>query len=347
MTIAAKGVDRLAIDTIRTLSIDAVQKANSGHPGAPMGAAPMAYVLWTRFLRHAPTDPDWPNRDRFVLSAGHALDAPLLAPPPDRLRPPARRAQGLPPVGLEDAGPSRVRPDSGRRGDDRTARPGLRERGRDGDRRASPGLRVQPAGPRDRRSLDLRDLLGRRPPGGDRLGGSVARRPPPPGQAGVPLRRQQDPARRTDLVGLVGGRPEALRGLRLARHPGRRWQRPRRDRARDRGSAGRRPAEPDRRPHAHRLRQPEPPGQPEGAWPAARSRRGAPDEAGLRLGPGPRVLRAGRGRGDLPGGRAGRREGRRRLGGRAGPLRRAPIRSWRPSSAAGSTARCAKAGTPG
>ena len=65
-------LDQLSIDTIRTLSIDAVQKANSGHPGAPMGAAPMAYVLWTRFLRHAPTHPDWPDRDRFVLSAGHA-----------------------------------------------------------------------------------------------------------------------------------------------------------------------------------------------------------------------------------------------------------------------------------
>ena len=72
MTLAAKGLDRLAIDTIRTLSIDGVQKAKSGHPGAPMGAAPMAYVLWTRFLRHAPSDPMWPNRDRFVLSAGHA-----------------------------------------------------------------------------------------------------------------------------------------------------------------------------------------------------------------------------------------------------------------------------------
>jgi transketolase len=72
MTLAAKGLDRLAIDTIRTLSIDGVQKAGSGHPGAPMGAAPMAYVLWTRFLRHAPTDSTWPNRDRFVLSAGHA-----------------------------------------------------------------------------------------------------------------------------------------------------------------------------------------------------------------------------------------------------------------------------------
>jgi transketolase len=71
MTVAAD-MDRLAIDTIRTLSMDGVQKANSGHPGAPMGAAPMAYVLWTRFLRHAPTRPDWPDRDRFVLSAGHA-----------------------------------------------------------------------------------------------------------------------------------------------------------------------------------------------------------------------------------------------------------------------------------
>ena len=72
MTLAAERLDRLAIDTIRTLAIDAVQKANSGHPGAPMGAAPMAHVLWTRFLRHAPTHPDWPDRDRFVLSAGHA-----------------------------------------------------------------------------------------------------------------------------------------------------------------------------------------------------------------------------------------------------------------------------------
>jgi transketolase len=65
-------VDQLAISTIRTLAIDGVQKANSGHPGAPMGMAPMAYVLWTRFLRHAPSKPDWADRDRFVLSAGHA-----------------------------------------------------------------------------------------------------------------------------------------------------------------------------------------------------------------------------------------------------------------------------------
>ncbi len=63
--------DQLCINTIRFLSIDAVQKANSGHPGLPLGAAPMAYILWTRFLQHNPENPNWFNRDRFVLSAGH------------------------------------------------------------------------------------------------------------------------------------------------------------------------------------------------------------------------------------------------------------------------------------
>ena len=61
-----------AINTIRTLSIDAIQEANSGHPGTPMAMAPVAYELWQRFLRFDPEDPIWPNRDRFVLSAGHA-----------------------------------------------------------------------------------------------------------------------------------------------------------------------------------------------------------------------------------------------------------------------------------
>ncbi len=64
-------LDRLSINTIRTLAMDGVQKANSGHPGLPMGMASAAYVLWTKFLRHNPKNPDWPNRDRFVLSAGH------------------------------------------------------------------------------------------------------------------------------------------------------------------------------------------------------------------------------------------------------------------------------------
>lgn len=66
-----KPLDELCINTLRTLSIDAIQKANSGHPGLPLGAAPMAYVLWTRYLKHNPANPKWYDRDRFILSAGH------------------------------------------------------------------------------------------------------------------------------------------------------------------------------------------------------------------------------------------------------------------------------------
>jgi len=68
----SRDLDQLCINTIRTLSIDAIQKANSGHPGTPMALAPVAYTLWQRFLRFDPADPIWPGRDRFVLSAGHA-----------------------------------------------------------------------------------------------------------------------------------------------------------------------------------------------------------------------------------------------------------------------------------
>lgn len=70
-TVATISVDTLCINTLRFLAVDAVQKAKSGHPGLPMGAAPMAYTLWDRFLQFNPKDPKWPNRDRFVLSAGH------------------------------------------------------------------------------------------------------------------------------------------------------------------------------------------------------------------------------------------------------------------------------------
>ncbi len=70
-TNAIPELDQLCINTIRTLSLDAVERAESGHPGLPLGAAPMAYVLWTRFMRHNPKNPKWANRDRFLLSAGH------------------------------------------------------------------------------------------------------------------------------------------------------------------------------------------------------------------------------------------------------------------------------------
>lgn len=64
-------LEDLAVNTIRFLAVDAVEKANSGHPGLPMGGADMAYILWSRFLKHSPSNPDWPDRDRFILSAGH------------------------------------------------------------------------------------------------------------------------------------------------------------------------------------------------------------------------------------------------------------------------------------
>ena len=65
-------LEKLSVDTIRTLSMDAVEKANSGHPGTPMALAPVGYTLWARYLRFDPELPVWANRDRFVLSAGHA-----------------------------------------------------------------------------------------------------------------------------------------------------------------------------------------------------------------------------------------------------------------------------------
>ena len=204
MTVTAGPAERvdhqLAIDTIRTLSIDGVQKANSGHPGAPMGAAPMAYVLWTRFLRHAPTRPDWFDRDRFVLSAGHAsmllysllhltgYDLPLDEL--KRFRQLGSRTPGHPEYGLTPG----VEATTGPLGQ------GFANAVGHGHRRAAPGGRVQPARPRHRRPLDLRHLLRRRPPGGHRLRGGEPGRAPAAGQARVPLRRQRHPARRADRM---------------------------------------------------------------------------------------------------------------------------------------------------
>src|SRR4051812_18384594 len=71
-TDTSNALDNLCVDTIRTLSMDAVQKANSGHPGTPMALAPLAYVLYTRVMEHSPKNPHWADRDRFVLSCGHA-----------------------------------------------------------------------------------------------------------------------------------------------------------------------------------------------------------------------------------------------------------------------------------
>ncbi len=99
-----RDIDQLCIDTIRTLSIDAIQKADSGHPGTPMALAPVAYTLWQRFLRVDPADPIWPGRDRFVLSAGHAsmLLYALLHLAGVRAVDPDYEVVGDPAVSLED-----------------------------------------------------------------------------------------------------------------------------------------------------------------------------------------------------------------------------------------------------
>jgi len=74
MATPLKDIVQLGIDTVRVLAADAVQRANSGHPGMPMGAAPMGHVLWSESMNYNPHNPDWPNRDRFVLSAGHCCN---------------------------------------------------------------------------------------------------------------------------------------------------------------------------------------------------------------------------------------------------------------------------------
>src|SRR6187397_2380449 len=116
--------------------MDAVQAAKSGHPGTPMAMAPVAYCLWQRFLRFDPQDPIWPNRDRFVLSAGHAsmLLYSML------------HLAGVKAVNkvYETLGEPSVPLDERRRDHHRAARPGLREQRRDGDRRTLAGAALQP-----------------------------------------------------------------------------------------------------------------------------------------------------------------------------------------------------------
>jgi transketolase len=72
MALRTRDINRDSVNSIRILSMEAVERAGSGHPGTPMGLASLGYTLFTRFLRHNPADPEWPDRDRFVLSAGHA-----------------------------------------------------------------------------------------------------------------------------------------------------------------------------------------------------------------------------------------------------------------------------------
>ena len=128
MSLDEMSLDELCINTIRTLSIDAVFQADSGHPGAPLGCAAIAYTLWTRFLRCNPKDPAWPDRDRFVLSAGHASALLYSMLHLTGYELPMEEIKSVPPVRQHDARPpgGRLRP---RRGDHhRPARAGARQR---------------------------------------------------------------------------------------------------------------------------------------------------------------------------------------------------------------------------
>ena len=122
---------------IRGLAMDAPQRAGSGHPGTAMALAPLAHVLFSKVMHHDPSDPDWPDRDRFVLSCGHAsiLLYSMLYLTGYGLT--LEDLKALPPMGKQDARAPRGAPDPRRRGHDRSARSGIRQR-----RRARPRRKV-------------------------------------------------------------------------------------------------------------------------------------------------------------------------------------------------------------
>ena len=153
--------------------MDAVQKANAGHPGTAMALAPVAYLIYRELLRANPTEPRLAGPRPLRALGGPCLHPPVRDPPSHGLQPLARGARAVPPVGVAHPRPSGALPDAGSRDHHRAARPGIRERRRHGDGRALPGAALQPAGPRGRRPPRVRDRLGRRSHGGRRL-----RRPP-------------------------------------------------------------------------------------------------------------------------------------------------------------------------
>ena len=190
-----QGIEQRGINVIRGLSMDAVQKANSGHPGTPMALAPLAHVLWTRVMKYDAAAPDWPDRDRFVLSNGHAsmllyslLYLTGFGLTLDDLR-------EFRQWGVEDRRAPRVPPRRGHRGHHRSARAGLRQRGRHRPGRGQPARPVRRGG---RRPPHVRVLRRRRPRGGRQPRGGVDRRAPRARPPGLRLRRQPHHHRRPD-----------------------------------------------------------------------------------------------------------------------------------------------------
>ena len=209
-------------NAIRFLAIDAVQAANSGHPGMPMGMADIAEVLWNDYLRPQPEQSEVVQPRPLRALQRPRLDAAVRAAAPVRLRPAARGDQAVPPAGIADPGPPRELHDPGRGNHHRPARPGLRQCGRLRARREAAGAALQPPRIRHRRPPHL-GVHGRRLPDGRHLArGRVAGRHLGPGQAGRVLGRQPHLHRRQRRRLVHRRHAGALRGLRLARDPRRR-----------------------------------------------------------------------------------------------------------------------------
>jgi transketolase len=264
-TVQAADLDRLAVDTVRTLAMDAIQKAGSGHPGTAMALAPAAYVLWTQFLKFDPADPDWPDRDRFVLSNGHAsvLQYAVL------------HLTGYP-LGIRDLRDLKQQRQWG------SLTPGHPEY------RHTPGVEVTtgPLGQGVGNGVGFaiaerllaashnrpgREVMDHRTwvfcGGGGVGGGVVAGRAPAARQADAAVRRQPHHHRRAHRDHLHRGRGQAVRGLRLARAARRGRQRPGGDRRRVPGGRGRAGAAELHPPaHPHRLGGAQRGGHLQGAW---------------------------------------------------------------------------------
>ncbi len=230
---AQDDLDLSCIRTIQTLSMDGVQAANSGHPGTPMAMAPVAYTLWQKFLRFDPTDPIWPNRDRFVLSVGHAsmLLYSMLHltgvksvskdyEDPDEAVGHARRPQEVPPARQQVPRPPRVPLDQRRRDHHRPARPGGRHQRRHGLGRQVARGPLQQARLRPLRLRRLRPLRRRRHDGRRLVRGRQPRRPPQALQPLLDLRLEPDHHRRLDLDHLHRGHRRPVPGLPLERPRG-------------------------------------------------------------------------------------------------------------------------------
>ena len=198
-------LDQLAINTIRTLSMDAVQAANSGHPGTPMALAPLVYTLWNRVMRFDPAGSDLARPRSVCALEWPRLDAAMVVAAPDRharrqcrLRA-SRRAIGhprryshVPPVRQQGSGTSRVPPGVGRRNHHRAVGTGRGDQCRHGDRRAVARRPLQPPWLRAVRLQRLRRLRRRLPDGRRRLRGRVARRPPGSRSPLLDFRQQPD-----------------------------------------------------------------------------------------------------------------------------------------------------------